>query len=157
MARKSKKEDNVIGAIVLALPVVIFSFFFYKKLSNEYLQSEKVQRVSDIKRLTYPLGSVGVGLLVYGYIDIVLCGALMGQVIQLIEHSEMSSFNLAGFIFLLLVFLIFSFLLIINSYYGAKYAAILYLGILFDFENKRIICPYDFESYGLHDYLSFKC
>lgn len=147
MAKKSKSDGGAGIFIVIGLPIIIFSFFFYKKLSNEYLQSEKIQKVNDIKRVISYLLAICGGLFVLGYIEIIL----FNGIIRLIaEYCRINSL-----IFFVLIFL-FCIPIIIYSYYGAKYIAIIYLGILFDFEKKRIICPYDFESYGLNDYLSFK-
>lgn len=139
MARKSKSKDNsAILFIIAALPIIIFSFFFYRKLSNKYLQSEKIQRVNDIKRLLYPTITIGSCI----FLLIIFCS---GEFKEFLKTNALIDFGIALLFFI-------SFLII--GYFGAKYIAILYLGILFDYENKCIICPYDFESYGINDYLS---
>lgn len=139
MAGKSKNEDNSAILIIAALPIIIFSFFFYRKLSNKYLQSEKIQRVSDIKRLLYPTITIGSCIFL---LILLISGTFK-------EFQETNALINLGISFLFLI------AFVIIGYFGAKYIAILYLGILFDYENKCIICPYDFESYGLTDYLSF--
>lgn len=139
MARKSNKGGGEIFCVIAALPIIIFAFFFYKKLSDTYLKSENIQRVSDIKRLLFPLIAIGFNL----FILTLLASGSFGEFQKTNSASD------------LLLSLLFLFSIIICGYLGAKYLAIIYLGILFDFENKSILCPYDFESYGIHDYLSF--
>lgn len=139
MARKSKSENNSAIFIIAALPVIIFSFFFYRKLANTFLNSEHVQRVNDIKRLLYPTITIGTCIFL-------LFIFFSGEFKEFLKTNSLIDLVIAS-LFLILFFII--------GYFGAKYIAILYLGILFDFENNRIICPYDFESYGINDYLSF--
>lgn len=139
MVKNSKKDDTVISiiiGIIILLPIIILSLFFYKKLSKNFLNSDNLQRVSDIKRLLIPISLISSILIGY-------------SIVCYIGIYEFKINNVSKI-------LLFSIPIMFSSYFFAKYLAIIYLGIVFDFDKDIIICPYDFESYGITDYLTFR-
>jgi hypothetical protein len=56
----------------------------------------------------------------------------------------------------IILFTIFVCLLLAIGYIFAKHIAVLYFGVVIDYENDILVFPYDMQSYGITDYLKLR-
>jgi hypothetical protein len=144
MATKKDAEDMrvilIVIGIILLLPFFIFSALFYQILKNKYLLDNSAQRVIDIKRLTNPLVAAAFTTVIFVWGTYLLFGGGLEKN-SLLKLSLGSITGTVG---------------ILIAYFASKHFAVLYLGFVCDKSRDSCIFPYDMQSYGIADYLSFK-
>lgn len=122
---------NFIGTLVM-LPVLLLSIIFYVYYYFRYIAGDSRQRVMDIRRMAAPLIK-----------GAVLLGAAVLFVFFFLTGGEAALVSPNFFICLLGGIAI----------AVALHLTVIYVGVVGDPQNDRIIFPPDMQSYGFFDYL----
>lgn len=131
---------QMVGVVVM-FPVLILSIIFYLYLHSKHVSGAGRRRIMDIRRMTAPL----------------LRGALLMGVVLVIPFLLVSILHdnttgpaptLGGWLYLLPLLLV--------GIPVAWHLAVMYMGIVADVDQDKLIFPPDMQSYGILDYISLR-
>jgi len=145
MAKKKNKDEDgdlliKMAGIVLFLPFLPLSLIYFLVLKKRHL-TPQAQRIVDtsrgIKAAIFSAGIIGTSAIFI----------LAGTFGIFNEAKE----NIIAFKALFLVFC-----LCVMAYYGSRYVACIFLGIVVDPRKGVVVMPTDFQSYSLTDWLTLR-
>lgn len=155
---KNKSEERgvtallVLVGVLLFLPFVLVSYFYYNGLKKKYLDSSDAQRIHDTRRMfntltTFVMSSVlSAGVLTFGV------WALLGGVLSVLGIDEASVQGPILMFFTALIFICFLYV----EYLVARRIAVLSLGIVVDESKDLLVFPFENKSSTLGDWLTLR-
>lgn len=148
MKKKSKKSNLIILGIVCLLPCLIIGILNYLILYLKYIRRKNTIRIIDIKNMCTPIMFACSVVLP---INVICCYYVYELFFEKIMYD-----NLVMNSYEIMIICITIFILIISIIIIGMNMSVVYFGIVFDLDQKIIICPHDMQSYKILDYIILK-
>lgn len=148
MKKKSEKSNLIILGIICLLPCLIIGISNYLILYLKYIRRKNTIRIIDIKNMRTPI--IFACSIIFP-INVICCYYVYELFFEKIISDNLIMNSHEIMIISITIFILISSIIIIGMN-----ISVVYLGVVFNLDQKIIICPHDMQSYKILDYIILK-